>query len=203
MNVTKEDSPASVYLVKAEKSECCRFQVHLNIVSTPCKDPASYVQKLKSAMETLRAVPTWPSSRPHPYVIEALSSASHVFVRHDAVKTPLQQPYDGPYKVFKRESKYFTLDIKGRLDIVSIDRLKPAHLDCQTDIVSPPPTPPPLLHRAPKSPLQCCPAPPTSTTTQSSQVRYSAASHNQVRTSCSLAEAPYQLCSITLALEGE
>ena len=33
MNVTKKDSPASVYLVKAEKSECCWFQVHLNIVS--------------------------------------------------------------------------------------------------------------------------------------------------------------------------
>ena len=144
-------------------------------MSTPCKDPttnpASYLQKLKSAIETLRAVPTRPPSRPHPYVSEALSSASHVFVRHDAVKTPLQQPYDGPYKVFKRESKYFTLDIKGRQDTVSIDRLKPAHLDCQTDIVSPPPTTtspppstelprvcysaaptPPLLHRAPKSP---------------------------------------------------
>ena len=66
---------------------------------------------------------------------------------------------------------------------------------------------PTLLHRAPKNPLQCCPhplpPPPTSTTTQSSQESYSAASHNQVRTLCSLAEAPYQLCSITLALEGE
>ena len=130
---------------------------------SPCKDPttnpASYVQKLKSTMETLRAVPTRPSSRPHPYVSEALSSASHVFVRHDAVKTPLQQPYDGPYKVIKRESKYFTLDIKGRQDTVLIDRLKPAHLDCQTDIVSPPPT-------SPASPPPT--TPPPSTTTQSS-----------------------------------
>ena len=75
---------------------------------TPCKDrgidQSNYVEKLKTAMQTLRAVPTRQSPRPHPYVSEDLSSVSHVFVRHDATKTPLQQPYDGPYKVIKRDS---------------------------------------------------------------------------------------------------
>ncbi len=59
----------------------------------------------------------------------SLHSTSHVFVRHDAVRKPLQQPYDGPYLVLDRSAKFFTLDIKGRKDTVSIDRLKPAHLD--------------------------------------------------------------------------
>ncbi len=55
----------------------------------------------------------------------SLHSTSHVFVRHDAVRKPLQQPY----LVLDRSAKFFTLDIKGRKDTVSIDRLKPAYLD--------------------------------------------------------------------------
>ena len=43
-----------------------------------------------------------PAVRSHhqnsPYMSSDLDSCTHVFVRHDAVKTPLQQPYDGPLK---------------------------------------------------------------------------------------------------------
>ena len=44
-------------------------------------------------------------------------------------KKPLQQPYDGPYKVLQREAKYYTVDINGRKDTVSLDRLKPAYFE--------------------------------------------------------------------------
>ncbi len=64
---------------------------------------------------------------------DALATCTHVFVRHDAVKKPLQQPYDGPYEVLKRNDKFYTVDIKGRHDTVSLDRLKPAHIDTTTD----------------------------------------------------------------------
>ncbi len=80
-----------------------------------------------------------------------------VFVRRDAVKKPLQQPYDGPYRVLRRSSKFYTLDLIGRTDTVSVDLLKPAHLDSpitntltpapattsSTVTPSPQPTPPP------------------------------------------------------------
>ena len=121
--------------------------------------PASYVEKLKTAMHTLRAVPTHHSPHQSSYVSEALVSSSHVFVRHDAVKTPLQQPYDGPYKVIQRAPKYFTLDIKGRHDTVSIDRLKPAHLDCQHNPVTYVPT---LIPTPPTTPPSPPPKPSTS-----------------------------------------
>ena len=38
-------------------------------------------------------------------------------------------PYDGLYRVIKRTDKHFTIDINGRNDTVSIDHLKPTHLD--------------------------------------------------------------------------
>lgn len=50
---------------------------------------------------------------------EALSTATHVFIRHDAVRRPLQPPYDGPYPVVKHTDKHFTVDINGRKDTVS------------------------------------------------------------------------------------
>ena len=71
----------------------------------------------------------------------------HVFIRRDSVKKPLEQPYDGPFKILSRTDKYYTLDINGKWDTVSIDRLKAAHLD-STHTLSPPssPTlPPPLF----------------------------------------------------------
>ena len=58
-----------------------------------------------------------------------LATATHVFVRHGAVCKPLQPPYDGPYPVLERTEKFFTLNINGRKDAVSVDRLKPAQLD--------------------------------------------------------------------------
>ena len=92
-------------------------------------DAASYVEQLKATMHHLQATPPRVSDRPKVYISKDLTSSSHVFVRHDAVRKPLQQPYDDPFKVLLRSDKYFTLDINGRKDTVSVDRLKPAYLE--------------------------------------------------------------------------
>nr|VZH97631.1 unnamed protein product [Spirometra erinaceieuropaei] len=47
----------------------------------------------------------------------------------DSVRRPLQQPYDGPFRVLSRKDKYFTIDRGGRTDVVSIDRLKAAYTE--------------------------------------------------------------------------
>ena len=52
-----------------------------------------------------------------------------MFVRRDAHRPPLCQPYEGPFRVVEKDSKFFRLDMGGKTETVSLDRLKPAFLD--------------------------------------------------------------------------
>ncbi|GAA49140.1 transposon Ty3-G gap-Pol polyprotein [Clonorchis sinensis] len=96
-------------------------------VETPTNS-LSYVNQLRENMSKFRyhssRIPTSSS-----YVPTDLSSCSHVFIRSDRVKKPLQPPYDGPYLVISRHPKYFIIQINNKSDTVSIDRLKPAYTD--------------------------------------------------------------------------
>ena len=63
------------------------------------------------------------------YIPKDLSSSAQVFIRTDCHQQPLSAPYTGPYKVLQRRPKAFLLDIRGKQEWTSIDRLKPAFLD--------------------------------------------------------------------------
>ena len=56
-------------------------------------------------------------------------TAKYVYIRTDTVKTPLQKPYSGPYTVLAPGEKEFLVDMGGRVERISIDRLKPAQVD--------------------------------------------------------------------------
>ena len=113
--------------------------------SDPQIDPSNYVHRLKQTMQTVH--PAAPRTRHRPSQIPSdLATCTHVFVRHDAVRRPLQQPYDGPFRVLRKTDKHFTLDLNGRHDTVSIDRLKVAHIEPTT---TPTPRPPPSDPRPP------------------------------------------------------
>ena len=100
-------------------------------------DYNDYITRLHCFMTNLKATPPpTPGIRPS-FVSPALTKASYVFVRRDSVKRPLQRPYDGPYKVLQRTEKYYTLDINGTRDTVSIDCLKPAFYDSSNFIAIP------------------------------------------------------------------
>ncbi|CAH8513258.1 unnamed protein product [Dicrocoelium dendriticum] len=91
-------------------------------------DPTSYVARLKHHMSQLQPTPTRRTSR-IPQVHKDLHSCPFVFVRVDAVRKPLQPPYEGPFKVISRHDKYYVVDRNGTPDSVSLDRLKVAYLD--------------------------------------------------------------------------
>ena len=103
-------------------------------------DYTNYVTRLRCFMADLKAKhPRTPLPR-QLFVHPTLLKTSHIFVRRDAIRKPLQRPYNGPYKVLKRTDKFFTLDINGTHDTVSIDRLKPAYFECLAPTPSSPPT---------------------------------------------------------------
>lgn len=91
-------------------------------------DPITFVGKLKEKMQFLRPVPVNHHSQPKIFVSPELNNCTHVFVRRDAVKRPLQSPYDGPFLVKKRLDKYFSIAINDKDVNISMDRLKPAFL---------------------------------------------------------------------------
>jgi cleavage and polyadenylation specificity factor subunit 1 len=88
----------------------------------------AFVRNLRTTMAALRPfVPVLPD-RPS-FTPKDMLTTSHVYVRHDGVRKPLQRPYDGPFQVVQRHSKHFVIDRGGKLDTVSLDRLKPAYLE--------------------------------------------------------------------------
>ena len=122
--------------------------------SCTAEDPANYVQSLKSIMQNLCAVPPRANQPYRTFMDPALHNQTHVFVRYDGVRKPLQQPYDGPFKVITHTKKHFTVAIKGRQEVVSINRLKPVYLELTADTEIPtqftPVVPTPVDH-PPKS----------------------------------------------------
>ncbi|KAG4079200.1 hypothetical protein HA402_015856 [Bradysia odoriphaga] len=98
-------------------------------VDTPLTDPANpsnFVDRLRMQMRSVKPVETSAHRQVHAQVPKELSTCSHVFVRIDRVKPSLNPRYDGPFRVVKRLRKGYLLDMNGRNDTVSIDRLKPA-----------------------------------------------------------------------------
>ena len=87
-------------------------------------DSHCQLQQLRDRVRSYIPIPTSrhvsaPSSIP-----PDLKQTRFVFVRHDAHRSPLQRPYDGPYKVLQSGDKTFTLDISGRKETILVDRLK-------------------------------------------------------------------------------
>ena len=55
----------------------------------------------------------------------------------DCHRSPLERPYEGPFRVITSSTKVFTIERGGKLEIISIDRLKPAHLDFDMPVPTP------------------------------------------------------------------
>ena len=84
---------------------------------------------VRNTMARLRPKQTSHHRRPSTHIPAELQSCTFLFVRHDAHRTPPQCTCDGPFKVLEQATKFFTLDLNGRRDTVSVDHLKPAFLD--------------------------------------------------------------------------
>ena len=61
-----------------------------------------------------------------------IATCTHVFLRRIAIAPPLTAPYDGPYKVVARSGRVMKILMKGKVETVSLDRVKPAHIECES-----------------------------------------------------------------------
>jgi cleavage and polyadenylation specificity factor subunit 1 len=70
--------------------------------NTPA-DPQIFMEKFREDMRELRPTPTAHHIKPSMFILKVLYTCTHVFLRTDVVKSPLQPPYSGPYEVVKTE----------------------------------------------------------------------------------------------------
>ena len=66
------------------------------------------------------------------FLPDQLQKCDFVWVRLDRVKKPLEAPYRGPYRVIERKNDVFVLEVRGKPNSVSIERLKPAVVSPQS-----------------------------------------------------------------------
>jgi len=92
--------------------------------------PDQFYTNLRKSMSGFNPVPVrhnTPTNEELPEQIPSdLSSCSMVFVRKDGYVPPLVPLYAGPYKVLSRTRRTFRLQVGSKVEIVSVQRLKPA-----------------------------------------------------------------------------
>ena len=106
---------------------------------------SEFLQQLRDKMRTVFPPAHEFHGSRSAYTPASLASTGYVYVCHDAHRTPLQRPYDGPFKILEAHDKYYVLEMNGHHDSVSIDRLKTAYgtqVDRQPEPVPPPAVPP-------------------------------------------------------------
>ncbi|UYV84229.1 hypothetical protein LAZ67_X001595, partial [Cordylochernes scorpioides] len=96
--------------------------------SQQTRDKDDLIKNLQKDMSSLQPMKSRINRNPNVFIHKDLQSCSHVFIRKNRVKKPLEPAYEGPFRVLKRTVKYFTVMVKGKEDNVSLDRLKPAYL---------------------------------------------------------------------------
>uniref|UniRef100_A0A0L8HF87 DUF7041 domain-containing protein n=1 Tax=Octopus bimaculoides TaxID=37653 RepID=A0A0L8HF87_OCTBM len=98
-------------------------------------DLTNYIHRLWTSMSQFSpAAPRQQNTTTH--VLKDINSWTHVFIRNDGISAQLWPPYSGPYKVLDRQPKYFVLEMAGKRNTVSVDRLKKAFIEQEL-----PPTP--------------------------------------------------------------
>ena len=91
----------------------------------------NYSDKLRVTMSRLRPYPPRDSEQNNIFQYKEIATCTHVFLRQIAIAPPLTAPYDGPYKVVTRSGRVMKILMKGKVETVSLDRVKPAHLECE------------------------------------------------------------------------
>lgn len=168
----KEDLQASV--AELVYGEPLRIPGEFLAASPSTRDPSELITQLRHHFEQLRPVPAARHASPAVFVHKDLADSTHIFLRQDAVRRPLDPPYSGPHRILARTTKTLRIAINGRPVTVSTDRVKPAYTTVDTDGRTVTARAPPEQKLQP-APQPRAPSPPTTQTTRSGRrVRFPA-----------------------------
>ena len=102
--------------------------------SMPNTSDTRLFRQLQQQVRSLVPVPTSQHGTVPFRIPHNLQHAKFVFIRRDAHRSPLQCPYEGPFRVIHPGDKSFQIDIGGKTETISIDRLKLAHTDFEQPV---------------------------------------------------------------------
>ena len=137
-------------------------------LSAASPSPSDFARSLRTAMLDAVPMPVVHHGVVAPKPCPRLLTATHVFLRIDAVKRPLTPPYEGPFPVLERSPKTFRILRHGKPVTVSVDRLKPAV--CPALAPSPASSPAPAVAPPPTRSYAAVAASPAAVTTRSGRV---------------------------------
>lgn len=128
----KEDINASTAEILFGKT--LRLPGEFFIEEKPPRDPRMFVEPLRELLRSIRPVPTAHHNNRKPFLFRDLYNCTHVFVRVDSTRRPLDPPYTGPHRVVQRISdQVFKVNIDGKDATISVNRLKPAYMAYQPE----------------------------------------------------------------------
>ena len=119
------------------------------------KPPEGFLRDMQETKQAQAPVAPKHHSVARHFLPKDLQTADEVYLRQDARRTPLQRPYDGPFRVLERGEKSFRINCNGREVTVSVDRLKPTFSPKDQDPAATQNAPPIMTPRP-----RLCPAPP-------------------------------------------
>ncbi|XP_026471307.1 uncharacterized protein LOC113375589 [Ctenocephalides felis] len=92
-------------------------------------DPQAFLDCHRKIMRDIKPTVTAHHNKANMFVLKDMNTCTHVFVRSDHIRKPLEPPYSGPYKIIERISdKVYKISMDGTNKNISVDRLKPAYI---------------------------------------------------------------------------
>ena len=86
------------------------FFVHQDLPA----NPQNFIERHRTIMRSIRPTPTSHHVKTRLFRIKNLDTCTHVFIRCDHVKAPLEPPYMGPYQIVERVSdRLFKINVDG------------------------------------------------------------------------------------------
>lgn len=99
--------------------------------------PPGFLHDLQTNMRSIQPPqPQYHGSTPTHYPTN-LGSTGWVYVRCDSHRGPLQRPYTGPFRVIEKGEKSYKVCVNGKEEHVTVDRLKPAYFEHESDSYGP------------------------------------------------------------------